>query len=212
MILLHHGRNSCCISGVALVSVLLQLSSFAFGFLAPRCCRFQNVKAVPPSRKFLESVGNCQDQGENYDDDDDDDDDDSTIKPYRNRSLAWTLKYRIANPYETARKRVLGFGHRSKDDWDDAMSSGQLGQYVPNHPDEMYAPEWISWDEWLGVMRTYNETKHLAANVLGLTSLDDYILFVRSDSKRAEGLRIPVRPDLRYKDEWIDEDSFFGKS
>mmetsp|Transcript_12234 Transcript_12234/g.26387 ORF Transcript_12234/g.26387 Transcript_12234/m.26387 type:complete len:93 (+) Transcript_12234:1230-1508(+) len=92
------------------------------------------------------------------------------------------------------------------------MSSGQLGQYVPNHPDEMYAPEWISWDEWLGVMRTYNETKHLAANVLGLTSLDDYILFVRSDSKRAEGLRIPVRPDLRYKDEWIDEDSFFGKS
>ena len=31
------------------------------------------------------------------------------------------------------------------------------------------------------------------------------------DAKRAEGLRIPVRPDIFYKDEWIDEDSFFDR-
>ena len=82
-------------------------------------------------------------------------------------------------------------------------------QYVPNYPDQMYEPEWVSWDEWLGIMRCYNETKNIAC-VLGLKSLDDYLLFIKSNAKRAEGLRIPVRPDLYY-DEWTDEESFFGK-
>ena len=156
----------------------------------------------------------------NHDDDDDDDekeedcDDDEleTIKPYRNRSLSWTLRYRKLNPYEKARARVLGFGHRSKADWDEAVSSGQLGQYVINHPDEMYAPEWSGWEEWLGLMRSYNDTKNLATNILGLKTLDEYLIFVKSNSKRAEGLRIPVRPDLYYKDDWIDEERFFERS
>lgn len=143
-------------------------------------------------------------------DDDDDDDETTTIKPYRNRSLAWTKRYRKLNPYEQCRQRVIQFGHRSKDDWDDAMESGQLGAYVPSHPNEMYEPEWVSWDEWLGLMRTYQETKQLATSVLGCKSLDAYILFVRSNPKRAEGLRIPVRPDLFFKKEWKSEDDFFS--
>ncbi|KAL7514377.1 hypothetical protein ACHAXN_011558 [Cyclotella atomus] len=122
--------------------------------------------------------------------------DEIEIKPYRNRSLAWTLRYRRLNPYERARARVISFGHRSKEDWDEAVSSGQLGQYVPNYPDEMYAPEWDSWDEWLGLMRSYNETKEIATKVLKLNSLDDYLNFVRCNTKRAEGLRIPARPDV----------------
>lgn len=68
--------------------------------------------------------------------------DEIPVKPYRNRSLAWTMRYRKLNPYDQARARVISFGHRSKEDWDEAVSSGQLGQYVPSYPDEMYAPEW----------------------------------------------------------------------
>ena len=61
-------------------------------------------------------------------------------------------------------------------------------------------------------MRNYDDARNLAVNVLGLKSLDDYILFVRSDSKRAEGLRIPVRPDLFFKGKgWVDEATFFAK-
>ena len=153
-------------------------------------------------------VSHDDDDDEDYDEDDDDYDE-PKVRPYRNRSLAWTLRYRKLNPYITARARVINFGMRSKEDWDDAMSSGQLGQYVPSYPDEMYASEWTSWEEWLGLMRTYNETQNLAKNVLGLKCLDDYLLFVKGNSKRAEGLRIPVRPDLYYEDEWIDEQSFF---
>ena len=68
------------------------------------------------------------DDDENDDDDDDDDEEEDNIKPYGNRSLAWTKRYRRLNPYDKCRARVLRFGHRSKEDWDEAASSGQLGQ------------------------------------------------------------------------------------
>ena len=145
---------------------------------------------------------------------DDDDDDEVEIQPYGNRSLAWTKRYRKLNPYEKVRDRVIRhFGHRSKEDWDECVANGWHGQYVPSRPDEMYAPEWVSWDEFLGLMRPYNDTQNLAVNILGLKSLDDYILFARSNPKRAQGLRIPDRPDLFYKNKgWSDEKTFFRKN
>jgi hypothetical protein len=174
--------------------------------------------AAVTASTFLAIGRSSGDDGEvddNEDDnggDDDDDDDPNMILPYRNRSLSWTLRYRRLNPYERARSRAIGHGHRSKDDWDDAVSSGQLGQYVPSHPDLMYATEWVSWDEWLGLMRKYDETRYLATCVLGLRSLEEYTAFVECDVKRAEGLRIPARPDSYYEDEWTDEEGFFGKN
>ena len=65
---------------------------------------------------------------ENDDTDGDDDEDEVEIQPYGNRSLSWTKRYRRLNPYEKCRARVLRFGHRSKEDWDEAAASGQLGQ------------------------------------------------------------------------------------
>lgn len=187
-----------------LVSVMLDSSVFfASAFLSPG--RSWSLVTVQQPMRISPTTLECDGSKNNYDDDDE-----QTVKPYRNRSLAWTNRYRKLNPYEKVRARVIHFGHRSKDDWDDAASSGQLGQYVPTYPDEMYAPEWVSWDEWLGLMRSYDDTKNLATNILGLKSLDDYLLFAKSDPKRAGGLRIPARPDLVYKDEWIDEESFFG--
>ena len=64
---------------------------------------------------------------EEEDSENDGDEDEIPVKAYRNRSMAWTLRYRKLNPYEVARARVIGFGHRSKEDWDEAVSSGQLG-------------------------------------------------------------------------------------
>ena len=73
-------------------------------------------------------------------------------------------------------------------------------------------PNGLSWDEFLGIMRSYQETQQLVVHTLGIKSLDDYILFVRSDPSRAQGLRIPLRPDLKYKNQgWIDEATFFSQ-
>mmetsp|Transcript_49101 Transcript_49101/g.72954 ORF Transcript_49101/g.72954 Transcript_49101/m.72954 type:complete len:237 (+) Transcript_49101:35-745(+) len=170
-----------------------------------RTNNFVNKRSLRSSSRIFASK-----EDEDHDDSYGDDDDDVEIKPYGNRSLAWTKRYRRLNPYEKVRKRVIQFGHRSKEDWDECIASGQQGAYVPTRPDEMYAPEWVSWDEFLGLMRSFEETRHIAVNVLGLRSFDSYILFVRGDPKRAEGLRIPVRPDLFYKGEWIDEEHFFS--
>jgi hypothetical protein len=193
------------------VFIVIVCSSYASSLLSPSRSQSSYV-AEPKYRSFwgTTQLNNNDDATTYYEEYGDDDE--PTVKPYRNRSLAWTLRYRKLNPYEKARARVISFGHRSKDDWDEAASSGQLGQYVPTYPDEMYAPEWVGWDEWLGLMRSYNDTQQLVTTILGLKSLDEYFIFVKSDSKRAEGLRIPLRPDLYYENEWIDEDKFFKKS
>lgn len=162
------------------------------------------------SRRSCDDDAGSED-GVNSVEDSDDDDDDVPVRPYGRRSLAWTERYRKLNPYGTVRRRVLKFGHRSKSDWDECVASGQTGAYVPSRPDEMYAPEWTSWEEFLGLTRPYDETRHLAVRVLRLNSLDEYIMFVRSDPLRAEMLRIPVRPDLKYKDRWVDEEHFFRR-
>jgi hypothetical protein len=206
LILRKGGRNNSR-QWILLVSVLLR-AFLATGFSESRRRSLEAYGRVMAATCF--AIDKSRSDVEDYDDDDDDDDE-PKVRPYRNRSLAWTLRYRRLNPYENARARVISFGMRSKDDWDEAMSSGQLGQYVPSYPDEMYAPEWVSWDEWLGLMRDYNETRNLATNILGLKCLNDYLVFVKSNAKRAEGLRIPVRPDLFYGGEWKDEQSFFGK-
>jgi len=125
------------------------------------------------------SDNNYYDNEEDDYNDDDDDDDDSTVQPYGNRSLQWTQRYRKLIPYEEARRRVLKFGHRSKEDWDECVMNGWQGQYVPARPDEMYATEWVSWEEFLGIMRTYEEAQQLVTQVLKIQSMDEYHIFVQ---------------------------------
>jgi len=143
------------------------------------------------------------------DEDDDDDECDSPPKAYGNRSLSWTNKYRRLLPYEYARNRVMSMGLRSKDEWDEIVDG--LGPYLPNRPDEMYADEWVSWNEFLGIMRSYEEAQYMVRFVLQLKSMDEYNAFVEADKKRAEGLRIPAKPHIVYKDKgWESFDHFFG--
>lgn len=143
-----------------------------------------------------------------------DDEEEIEQSAYRNRSLAWTQKYRKLIPYENARQRAMALGLRSKDEWDECLEDGtvHLGPYLPNKPDEMYLEEWVSWDEFLGLMRPYEEARHIVQNILKLDGMDEYENFVNSDIKRAEGLRIPAKPDIVYQNSgWDPEDFFSGQ-
>lgn len=140
-------------------------------------------------------------------------DETETVQAYGNRSLAWTKRYRKHFPYEYARKEAMSLGLRSKDEWDEYLADGKVyhGAYLPNRPDEMYALEWISWEEFLGIMRSYDEAKDLVQNVLKLRNMGEYIDFVSANTKRAEGLRIPAKPHIVYKGKgWISPEDFFG--
>jgi hypothetical protein len=143
------------------------------------------------------------------------DDDDEVIQTaYGNRSLAWTNRYRKLIPYATVRLQAMGMGLRSKEDWEEFIQDGicARGPYIISRPDEMYQEEWVSWEEFLGVMRPYEDTKQIVQSVLKLKNMEDYKKFVKRDVKRAEGLRIPAKPDIVYKDKgWKGPEVFFGQ-
>jgi len=175
--------------------------------------RIQGHKYTRTCRFSQADSSKEQGHGDHKDDDDDDDDENEGQTPYRNRSLAWTNRYRKLIPYEKARAMAMTLGLQSEQDWDDFLEAGrvyQFGPYLPNRPDEMYVDDWVSWEEFLGVMRPYEETRQLVQHVLKLSSMQEYRAFVKADPKRAEGLRIPAKPEIVYKDDgWISEEHFF---
>ena len=193
------------------------------GFQIPGCEGFAGLRrskrllpsGIGFSRKSKQLFSSKQHSNTNdslsHNDDDDEDDSEDSLeeKPYGNRSLAWTRRYRKLIPYSVARQQAIALGYRSKADWDEKISHGK---YLINRPDEMYADEWDSWEEFLGLMRTYEETKHLVQYVLRLRDMEDYQNFIQSDVKRAEGLRIPAKPEVVYRDKgWVSMEDFFGE-
>jgi hypothetical protein len=125
--------------------------------------------------------------------------------------MEWTQKYRKLIPYEHARIRAMGLGISSKEEYDKFRSS--YGPYLPTRPHEMYKEEWTSWGEFLGAMGSYESTQVIVRNVLKLTSMEAYLEFVTDHPKRAQGLKIPARPDVYYKSAgWKNSNEFFAKS
>jgi hypothetical protein len=153
----------------------------------------------------------CQDADK---DSDDIDDEPTTAVAYGRKSLAWTNKFRTLFPYDTARRSVMDLGLRCKEEWDEYVADGkpQHGPYLPNRPEEMYAVEWESWEEFLGLIRPYHETQYMVRQVLRLPNMDEYVAFVESNRPRAEGLRIPAQPRQYYQNlgSWQSDDHFFG--
>lgn len=141
------------------------------------------------------------------------DENEENNRPYKNRSLSWTNRYRKLIPYEAARARAISIGLGSKKEWDDFQESGearQHGAYMPSRPDLMYPDDWVSWDEFLGVMRPYNEARDLI-RTLGIRNFEEYEFFIQNDKKRAEGLRIPAKPHIVYRDKgFLTYQDFFG--
>jgi hypothetical protein len=154
-------------------------------------------------------------EGRRSAEEEDEDDDEEAPKAYGNRSLKWTERYRRVLPYERARLIAMSLGLRGKEDWDDHLEDGIVfrGPYLPTRPNEMYADDWVSWDEFLGVMRGYDDARRIVRDVLHLRNMDEYRAFVAADVKRAEGLRIPAMPEIVYRDRgWVDENHFFNRS
>jgi hypothetical protein len=177
--------------------------------------RFFRTHYVPDQRVFTArlSAGSSDNDDNAHDNDYYDDEIDQTAQTaYGNRSLAWTNKYRKLFPYENARATAMSLGLRRKEEWDEYLSDGKCyGAYLPSRPDEMYRDDWVSWEEFLGIMRDYIETQHIVQYVLQLQNIDEYKAFVKADPKRAEGLRIPAIPNIVYKGKgWDSFDSFFG--
>ena len=101
-------------------------------------------------------------------------DEENTI-PYRNRSLAWTNRYRTLIPYEKARQEAISMGFYSKEEWDEYVADGKKyhGPYLPSHPDKMYPDDFESWEDFLGLMRSYEDAKQMVQTVLRIQTLEE---------------------------------------
>jgi len=200
-----------------IIFLLLLILRAAGGFVGrPFCKHPSNLVVGLPTKNNNNRVRFCAVLGTNhsgsYPQDDNNEEDSLLPKAYRNRSMSWTHRYRSVLPYKTARQWVMELGLRNKEEWDEYVQDGKIfhRSYLPNHPDEMYAEEWVSWDEFLGIMRPYNETRSIVQNVLNILTMEEYVRFINMNPKRAEGLRIPAKPWIVYRDDWIGDEDFFG--
>jgi hypothetical protein len=108
----------------------------------------------------------------------------------------------------------MDLGLRSQDEWEDYWQDGKVyhGPYLVSRPDLMYPDDWTSWEEFLGIMRPYQEAQQIV-RMLQLQTPEEYQEFVYTNPKRAEGLRIPAQPHKVYRDcGWISWEDFLNKS
>jgi hypothetical protein len=107
----------------------------------------------------------------------------------------------------------MQLGLQSKEEWDEYVADGKSyhGPYLPNNPEEMYALDWVGWEDFLCVTRSYNESKALLRDVLKLQSEQEYTAFILMDSQRAAGLRLPFKPAIVYQSAgWVSWDDYLG--
>ena len=125
----------------------------------------------------------------------------------------WSARYRKLLPFAEARKTVRSIGFRSKEDWDEWVAEGKslpwLGPYMPSQPNLMYADDWLGWDDWLGTMLPFEEAR-ACARQLGITTQEAWWALVSERPEFVSDLRIPARPHIVYRSQWLGYDDWLG--
>jgi len=89
----------------------------------------------------------------------------------------WRKKYRRVLPFHEVKRMAQSMGLRNKEEWDEWVSEGKkspwLGPYMPSDPDEIYADEWVGWDDFLGVPLPFEEARKIA-RLLNLKSQQEW--------------------------------------
>lgn len=125
----------------------------------------------------------------------------------------WRAKYRRLLPFHVARTaaRTLGFDRAAWDEWvAEGKSAPSLGPYMPSAPDEMYAAEWLGWDDWLGCMRTYEDAR-AEVRKFGIATQEEWWRFVDEDASILLEMRVPARPHIYY-DDWQGYDHWLSQA
>ena len=110
--------------------------------------------------------------------------------------------------FEEARKIARGHGFETKEEF---MEYDCPGAYqVPKNPDDVWKDEWRGWDDFLGIMLSFEEGREVARDITGIRTMEDYIALLNSNQINDNDLasRLPVRPDLYYKSQWIGWDDW----
>ena len=135
----------------------------------------------------------------------------SKSKQKRDNGPAAT-KARKLYTFAEARKKARTYGFTSEEEFIDYECAGTY--QLPKNCHEVWSDEFTDWDDFLGVPLKFNEAKHLVRQTLvkekGVESETSYVELIKSGKISDDELasRLPLRPDLYYKAEWISWDNF----
>lgn len=97
--------------------------------------------------------------------------------------------------FPEARKVARGHGFSSKEEFIEYSCPGAY--QLPKNPEEVWAEEWTSWDDFLGICHDF-ESGRAIAQTLSVSSEKEYIAMFKE--KKLEdhhpASRLPYRPDL----------------
>lgn len=112
-------------------------------------------------------------------------------------------------PFEEARKIARGHGFESKQEFLDYDCAGAY--QLPKKADEVWRDDWTSWEDFLGFPLDFEQGRQVA-HALQLKDKQEYLSLMESKTISDNELasRLPYRPDLKYKDEWISWDDWLG--
>ena len=79
----------------------------------------------------------------------------------------------------------------------------------------MWADEWTDWEDFLGVPPKFEDAKVVASTMatdMGVRTEEAYLDVKNGDAIGDDDTasRLPLRPDLYYKADWISWDDFLG--
>eukprot|EP00547_Thalassionema_nitzschioides_P014566 CAMPEP_0194253706 /NCGR_PEP_ID=MMETSP0158-20130606/30449_1 /TAXON_ID=33649 /ORGANISM="Thalassionema nitzschioides, Strain L26-B" /LENGTH=177 /DNA_ID=CAMNT_0038991491 /DNA_START=10 /DNA_END=540 /DNA_ORIENTATION=+ len=116
------------------------------------------------------------------------------------------IKSRTLYTFSEARKKGRAYGFTSKEEFVDYECAGSY--QLPKNADEVWADDWTSWEDFLGIPLTFDQAKMTVRDLVEkdatLNSEEAYLELKRggtiSDDELAS--RLPLKPDLYYKAEW----------
>ena len=119
--------------------------------------------------------------------------------------------------FEDARRQAHNYGFTSKEEYQEYKCAGAYGP--PRDPEAAYAGQFVDWEDWLGVPLSFAEGRAVV-RTLGLRARDEYAAFkggagpappYGGDERRCDvRMRLPARPDLKYRKDWRGWEDWLG--
>ncbi|KAL3766050.1 hypothetical protein ACHAWU_002765 [Discostella pseudostelligera] len=139
--------------------------------------------------------------------------DDEVITPATTNTKT-TRKSKRLYSFQEARRIARGHGFDSYEEFVEYTCPGAY--QIPKDANIVWKEEWRGWDDFLGLPLSFPEARIIARSLSGISSEESYLELMKNKSSSISdddiASRLPYRPDLKYKTEWMSWDDFLNST
>eukprot|EP00579_Thalassiosira_antarctica_P008463 CAMPEP_0201901034 /NCGR_PEP_ID=MMETSP0902-20130614/53520_1 /ASSEMBLY_ACC=CAM_ASM_000551 /TAXON_ID=420261 /ORGANISM="Thalassiosira antarctica, Strain CCMP982" /LENGTH=185 /DNA_ID=CAMNT_0048434871 /DNA_START=138 /DNA_END=696 /DNA_ORIENTATION=- len=119
-----------------------------------------------------------------------------------------STKSRRLFSFDEARRIARGHGFDSKEEFLEYTCPGAY--QIPKDAHVVWKEDWRGWEDFLGVCLSFEKGQQVASALKGIETEEDYLNLIKSKTILDNDIasRLPYRPDLKYKNEWLGWDDF----